>query len=132
MSDFYRELILDHARNRRYWGLIDNPDFDHEEHNPLCGDHLHLTLSLDEHGIIQDIGWDGTGCAISQAAASMLGEELIGMPFEEARQIDKQHVLDLVGIPLTINRVKCALLCLKVIVVGAVGKDYWQQMEDED
>lgn len=132
MEDLYRELILDHARNQRHQGLLDPNDFDHEEHNPLCGDRLRLTLRIDEAGVIRDVGWDGEGCAISQASASMLGEELIGMKLEDARLIDKQHILDNIGLSLTINRVKCALLALKVLVIGAYGLDHWELIEDED
>lgn len=132
MNDLYREIILDHARNQRNWGLLDPADFDHEEDNPLCGDHLHLTMRVDKDGIIREVGWEGSGCAISQAAASMLGEKLIGMPLEEARKIDKQEILDMIGIPLTINRVKCALLSLKVLVIGAYGLEHWENIEDEE
>src|SRR5688500_14462148 len=96
MEDMYRELILDHARNGRNWELLEHPDFDHEEHNPLCGDKLHLTMKI-EDGIIRAIGWDGSGCAISLAAASMLGEELVGMKLEAAMKLDKQVVLDMIG-----------------------------------
>jgi nitrogen fixation protein NifU and related proteins len=131
MEDMYRELILDHAKHGRNWGLLDNPDFDHEEDNPLCGDHLHLTLKI-EDGIIREVGWEGDGCAISQAAASMLGEMLVGMPLEEARKLDKQVVLDMIGIPLTINRVKCATLSLKTLIVGAMGQKQWEKIEDDE
>lgn len=132
MHDLYREIILDHAENGRNWGLLEPNDFDHEEHNPLCGDTLHLTLRIDDEGVIREVGWDGSGCAISQASASMLGERLVGMPLKEAMQIDKQEVLDEIGIPLTINRVKCALLSLKVLVVGGMGKREWERIEDEE
>ena len=87
---------------------------------------------MDGGGIIREVGWDGDGCAISQASASMLGERLIGIPFADARKIDKQEILDMIGLSLTINRVKCALLSLKVLVVGAYGTDTWDLIEDED
>jgi nitrogen fixation NifU-like protein len=131
MEDMYRELILDHAKNGRNWGLLDHPDFDHEEDNPLCGDHLHLTLKVEE-GIIREVGWDGDGCAISQASASMLGETLVGMSMDEARKLDKQVVLDMIGIPLTINRVKCATLSLKTLIVGSLGQKQWEHIEDAE
>ena len=133
MEDMFRELILDHARNQRNWGLLEPNDFDHEESNPLCGDILRLTLRLDEQGVISEVGWDGEGCAISQASASMFGEELIGMTLVEARKIDKQQLLDNIGLRLSINRVKCALLPLKVLVVGAhgaTGVEEWMYIED--
>lgn len=131
MEDMYREMILDHARNGRNWGLVDNPDFDHEEHNPLCGDRLHLTLKV-EDGIIKAVGWDGDGCAISQASASMFGEQIIGMPLDDAMNLDKQVVLDNIGLDLTINRVKCATLSLKTLIVGTLGARKWEAIEDEE
>ena len=134
MEDMYRELILDHARNRRNWVLLEPNDFDHEECNPLCGDSLRLTLRLDEGGRISEIGWDGEGCAISQASASMFGEELIGMKLADACQIDKQNLLDNIGLRLSVNRVKCALLPLKTLVVGACGTadvEQWRLKEGE-
>ncbi len=132
MEEMYRELILDHARNQRNWGLLSPNDFDHEESNPLCGDRLRLTLRLDEDGVISQVGWDGEGCAICQASASMFGEELLGMTLSEARQIDKQQLLDNIGLTLSINRVKCALLPLKVLIIGAhgiTGKEHWDLIE---
>lgn len=122
MEDMYREIILDHARNQRHWGLLDPNDLDHEESNPLCGDRLRLTLRLNDENIITDVGWDGEGCAISQASASMFGEKILGMRLDEARAINKQDLLDDIGLPLSINRVKCALLPLQVLVIGAFGQ----------
>ena len=123
MQDMYRELILDHARNQRNWGLLQPNDFDHEESNPLCGDRLRLTLQLDETGVITGVGWDGEGCAICLASASMFGEELLGLKLTEARQIEKRRLLDNIGLPLSINRVKCATLPLKILVLGAYGRE---------
>ena len=134
MEEMYREFILDHARNQRNWGLLNPNDFDHEESNPLCGDCLRLTLRIDEGDVITEVGWEGEGCAISQASASMFGEELIGMKLADALRIDKQQLLDNIGLRLSINRVKCALLPLKVLVVGAYGSagaEQWLQIEDE-
>lgn len=130
--DIFREHILDHARNRRNWGLLDAPDLDHEESNTLCGDHLHLTLKIDGEGIIRAVGWDGHGCAISQASASLLGETLIGMALKDAVALQRDDVLDLIGLPLSPSRMRCGLLSLKVLVVGASGMTAWEQIEDED
>lgn len=135
MEDMYREVILDHARNQRNWGLLAPNDLDHEEKNPLCGDRLHLTLRVDDNNVITEVGWDGEGCAISQASASMFGEEILGMTLDEARKINKQELLDNIGLQLTINRVKCALLALKVLVVGAygaAGEEQWELIEDAE
>src|SRR5690554_2764763 len=121
MYDMYREIILDHAQNPRHPGVLDPADVDHEEHNPLCGDRLRLTMRLDENKRIVDLAWEGEGCAISQATASMLGEEIIGKTLDEVRHITKDDIFELVGIPLTINRVKCALLSLKTLIIGTYG-----------
>jgi len=129
MEDMYRQMILDHARNGRNWGLLDSADFDHEEHNPLCGDRLHLTLKV-EDDVIKEVGWDGDGCAISQASASMFGEQLVGMTLDEAMKLDKQVVLDNIGLDLTINRVKCATLPLKTLIIGTLGARKWEDIED--
>lgn len=131
MEDMYRELILDHAKSGRNWDLVENPDFEHEEHNPLCGDRLHLTLKV-EDGIIKEVGWDGDGCAISQASASMFGEQIVGMSLDEAMKLDKQVVLDNIGLELTINRVKCATLPLKTLVIGTLGARKWEDVEDKE
>lgn len=132
MYDMYRENILDHAQNPRHWGVLNPADIDHEEDNPLCGDRLRLTLRVDENGVITDLAWDGEGCAISQASASMLGERIIGKTLEEVRAISKEDIFEMLGIPLSVNRVKCALLSLKVLKVGAYGLAAWQKHEDEE
>jgi nitrogen fixation NifU-like protein len=132
MFDMYRENILDHARDPRNYGLLDPCDVDHEEDNPLCGDHLHLTLRLDNDERITAIGWMGEGCAISQASASMLSERLVGMSLAEARALTRDEILDMMGISLTPNRMKCALLSLKTLIVGTHGVEHWHQIEDEE
>jgi nitrogen fixation NifU-like protein len=132
MDDMYRENILDHAKNPRNRGILQPCDIDFAGENPLCGDHLHLTLRLDESDHIAEIGWDGDGCAISQASASMLGERIMGMSLEDVRAINKEDIFEMLGIPLSANRVKCALLSLKVLKVGAYGLADWQKTEDED
>jgi len=121
MDDLQREIILDHARNPRYPGILDPADIDHEEDNPLCGDRLRLTLRLDAEGRISAVAWDAEGCAICQASASMLAERILGQSLAEARQITREEMLDMIGIPLAINRVKCGLLPLKALSVGSEG-----------
>ncbi len=134
MQDMYRENILDHGKNPRNRGVLEPSDIDVEMTNPLCGDRLRLTLKLDADRRIKQIGWDGEGCAISQAAASMLGEEMLGKTIDEVAQFEKQMVFDMIGIPLGINRVKCALLSLKVLKVGLFkldGHTYFDEDEDD-
>lgn len=123
MMDMYQENILDHAHHPRHWGLLESYQFRAADENPLCGDHLEVTLQVDENNIIQAIGWDGQGCAISQASASMLGEELIGKPLDDVKQLEKELILELLGIPISMSRIKCALLCLKVIKTAAYQLD---------
>lgn len=130
--DMYRENILDHAQNPRFPGVLDPADIDHEENNPLCGDRLRLTLRLDENNRITALAWDGQGCAISQASASMLGEHILGKTLEEVRAISKENIFELLGISLSPNRMKCALLSLQVLKVGTYGQGEWQKMQDED
>lgn len=131
MDNMYRELILDHAENPRNWELLAPADIDHEEHNPLCGDRLHLTLQLDVDRRIVSVGWDGDGCAISQATASLLGERLLGLPLAEALKISQADIIAMLGIPLTPNRMKCALLSLKTLIVGATSKADWDAAQED-
>lgn len=130
--DFYRENILDHGRDMRHRGLLDPADIDYEAVNPLCGDRLRLTLRVDHTGHITDIGWEGEGCMISQASASMLGEEILGKTLEEVRAIDKSQVFEWIGIPLSMNRVKCGLLSLKALTVALYGLGAWEQHQDDE
>ncbi len=132
MDNMYRENILDHGMNPRNAGVVDQPTVDYEVNNPLCGDRLRLTLRLDEQNVITDIGWDGEGCAISQAAASMLGEEILGKSLEEVKQVSRDDIFDMLGIPISANRVKCALLGLKALNVGLYGVDHWRKLQEED
>lgn len=129
--DMYHEAILDHSREPRNWRVLDPADIDHEEKNPLCGDRLRLTLRI-QGGRIVEVGWSGEGCAISKASASMLGETLVGKTLEEARAISKDDVLDMLGIQLGPVRIKCALLSLKALKIGAYGLAGWHRADDED
>jgi nitrogen fixation NifU-like protein len=134
MYDFYRENILDHGQHMRNKGLLDPAAVDVEANNPLCGDRLRLTLRLDDEGRVSEVGWDGEGCAISQASASMLGEELLGKTLDEIKAISKDDVFELIGIPLSMNRVKCGLLSLKVLTIGLykLGVIDHPETDDED
>ncbi len=132
MDDLYRELILDHYRNPRKKGRLDPADIDYAEDNPVCGDHIHLTIQLDENDMVKAVGWEGEGCAISQASASMLYELLVGKSLEEIRSIDKDYILEMLGIPLSPVRLKCALLSLKVLKAGAYGLHSWTGEEEDE
>jgi nitrogen fixation NifU-like protein len=124
-DQFYREYILDHYKNPRNFGRLEQPDVTHEEDNPLCGDVVGMDFRIKD-GVIEDVRFHGRGCAISQASASLLTERLKGMTLDEAKKIDKQDVLRELGIDISPARIKCALLSLKVLKVGAYG------LADED
>ena len=124
MADLYREEILDHSRNPRNFGEIEEPDFTFEDSNPLCGDRIRIDVKVD-NGIIADIKFSGRGCAISQAAASMLTEMVKGHVVDEIRELSAEDMLDELGIPISPARVKCALLGLKVLKSGAYGLTDW-------
>jgi len=121
MSDLYREQIIDLYEHPFNYGELDPNDFTYEEDNPLCGDVIRIDVRLDEEGQISDVRWRGEGCAISQASASLLTEEVKGMTLEEVKEFPKEKLLDLIGVPLSMARVKCALLSLKVLKAGAYG-----------
>lgn len=130
MDDLYRELILDHYQHPHNHGEIPEADISYEDSNPLCGDKIRIDIKLKDN-VVSDIKFNGKGCAISQASASMLTDELLGKSLDDIRKLDKQFILDLLGIPLGPTRIKCALLPLKVIKAGAYGMNEWGD-EDED
>jgi nitrogen fixation NifU-like protein len=119
-DQMYREYILDHYKNPRNFGRLEHADISHEENNPLCGDVIGMDFRVRDE-VIEDVRFHGRGCAISQASASLLTERLKGMSLEEARKIDKADVLEELGIEISPARLKCALLSLKVLKVGAYG-----------
>jgi len=110
MYDMYQEIILQHYRAPKNFGPLPGADREGEESNPLCGDHITLRLKVDPASQkISEIRFEGDGCAISVASASMLTEKVAGLSLEEAGRLTRDDVLKLVGIPLSPVRIKCAL-----------------------
>lgn len=121
MDDLYREVIIEHYKNPSYRGRLDPHDIQFADNNPLCGDHIEITLRTDDQGNVADARFNGHGCAISQASADLLMESIIGKPVEDVKNLNKQDVLDMLGIDLGPVRLKCALLSLKVLKAGVYG-----------
>ena len=116
-QELYKENILDHYKNPRNKKVLRNYSFTHQEHNPLCGDEIRCYVLLN-HTTIKDFSFTGQGCAISQAAASLLGEEIKGKPINQIQTLGPWDVYNLLGIPISHTRSKCALLALKTIQRG--------------
>jgi nitrogen fixation NifU-like protein len=115
-DQLYREVILDHYKNPRGHGLLAEADAHAEGQNPLCGDEVTVTVKFGGDGeTIEDVGFEGRGCAISQAATSMLTELVKGRTATEVAALPKEELLDEIGIPLTPVRLKCALLGLSTL-----------------
>lgn len=118
-ESIYREQLIDLYEHPLNYGRLSHPSFVYEEDNPLCGDVVRIEVQLDHHQQVVQVAWDGNGCAISQASASLLTEEIKGMSLEDVKNFPKERLLELIGVPLSMARVKCALLSLKVLKAGA-------------
>jgi nitrogen fixation NifU-like protein len=138
MEQMYREVILDHYKSPRGHGLIENADAQAEGQNPLCGDEVTISVKFAADGeTIESIGFEGRGCAISQAATSMLTELVQGRTATDVAALPKEELLEEIGIPLTPIRLKCAILGLGVLKValhkakGTPLPQEWQGMGDD-
>lgn len=135
MDDLYRENILDHYKHPHNWSppedQLADADLEFHDLNPLCGDELTVKLAVGEDERVQDVRFEGHGCAISQAAASMTSDEIKGMRVSELMELDRSFVLDLLGIDISAQRMKCALLSLKVLKVGAYGLANYDPEEED-
>jgi nitrogen fixation NifU-like protein len=117
-EQLYREVILDHYKSPRNHGLLESPDAFAEGQNPLCGDEIAVSLRFGNDDVIEDVGFEGRGCAISQAATSMLTDLVKGRTVQEVASMQRDELLDEIGIPLTPVRLKCAILGLGVLKVA--------------
>jgi len=121
MDDLYREVIVERYKNPAYRGELDPHDISFEDENPLCGDQIRIDLRVDEQEIVTEAAFSGHGCAISQASADLLLESIVGKSLEEIKKLEKNDLLELLGIELGPVRLKCALLPLKVLKAGVYG-----------
>lgn len=121
MDDLYREQIIERYKNPQHRGHLDPYDIHFEDDNPLCGDHIEITIRVNEESKVTEAAFQGKGCAISQASADLLVESIHGKSLDEVKSLNKQDVLDMLGIDLGPVRLKCALLSLKVLKAGVYG-----------
>ncbi len=130
-SDMYRQQILDHYKNPRNYGELEDPTFSHTGENPSCGDTITVDVKLAEDGeTIEGVAFSGDGCAISQASASMLSERLHGMSLAELAELDTDDVTEMLGVDISPMRIKCAVLARQIAQDGA--KLYEGELEDLD
>ncbi len=123
----YKENILDHYKDPRNKGSIENPDIKHREFNPLCGDQIEITIKLNGNKSIKDIKFSGHGCAISQSSASMLTERVKDMSLEDANKVSKEDIIEMLSIPISPTRLKCAILSLDTLKNGILIYNKYQK-----
>jgi SUF system FeS assembly protein, NifU family len=127
MDDLYRDYILEHYRRPHNFGVLEAPTASYEGSNPLCGDRITMMLRL-EDGVVRDVAFTGRGCAISQASASLLTDEIKGKTVAAVEEMTPDDLLDLIGIEISPARLKCALLSLDT-VAHALADDAAKQAE---
>jgi nitrogen fixation NifU-like protein len=125
MDDLYRDEILEHYRNPHNFGVLESPTTAKEGANPLCGDRITLMLGIDDEGKVEDVAFTGRGCAISQASASMLTDEIKGKSLDEIAQLGRDDVLENLGIEISPARIKCAMLSLETLREATKDRIEW-------
>ena len=124
MDNLYRDFILEHYRSPHNQGVLDPHDLHFADSNPTCGDEMSITIRLDDtKQRVADVAFTGRGCAISQASASILTDELRGLTLAELEAIDPKEVVENLGVPIGPARLKCALLVYKVLQGAVIGAE---------
>ncbi len=130
MDDLYRDEILEHYRNPHNFGVLESPTTSNEGANPLCGDRITLMLGINDDGTIQEVAFTGRGCAISQASASMLTDEIKGKSLDEISHMGSKDVLNNLGIEISPARMKCAMLSLETLRDATSDRVTWQAPDE--
>jgi nitrogen fixation NifU-like protein len=132
MDPLYAEEILDHYKHPHNYGQLEHPDVHVEANNPLCGDRLSMDLAVKD-GKVEDVRFSGRGCAISQAAASMLTDRMVGEPLEDLAGTTRDDILDMLGVEVSYARMKCATLSLGLLrlALAEAGVSISEHLEDE-
>jgi len=133
MDSLYAEDIIDHYKHPRNFGHLEHPNIHVEASNPLCGDRLAMDL-LVKDGVVEDVAFSGQGCAISQASASMLTEEILGKKVDDLAGTTRDDILDMLGVEVSYARMKCATLSLGLLrlALAEAGISIAEHLEDED
>jgi len=130
MDDLYRDEILEHYRNPHNFGILEQPTTAKEGANPLCGDRITLMLGITDEGRIEEVAFTGRGCAISQASASMLTDEIKGKSLDEIAHMGSKDVLDNLGIEISPARMKCAMLSLETLREATQDRVTWDAADE--
>jgi nitrogen fixation NifU-like protein len=130
MDDLYRDEILEHYRNPHNFGILEQPTTAKEGANPLCGDRITLMLGINDEGKVEDVAFTGRGCAISQASASMLTDEIKGKSLDEIAHMGSKDVLNNLGIEISPARMKCAMLSLETLRDATKDRVTWDGFDE--